>query len=643
MRKLIVFICLIIPRFLMAQEYTHSSIQDISCAETKKFFPSSIHNASVVPNNYDLVFHSLYLEVDPAIYYIKGSVVSGFKPLYPGLTKIIFDLSFNLAVDSIIFQNQQVSFVQTPNDGVEIDLPFALNASQYYEITVYYQGEPPPSGSLGGFDTASHNGTPVAWTLSEPFGAKHWWPCKQSMNDKIDSVFMLIRTPSQYRAGANGLLTNEYINGPWAYYQWEHRYKIPAYLVAFAISNYDVYSDYVTYSPTDSIEILNYVYPEDLSSIKPSTKRIKEMMPLFNQHFGLYPYYKEKYGHMQCEFGGGMEHTTMTSMGYFGYEIIAHELAHQWFGNTVTCKTWDDIWLNEGFATYLTGMVYEYNFPNLFWPIWKRNQVDYITSFPDGSVKVDDTTDVWRIFDGRLTYSKGGMLLHMLRMVIGDTAFFDGLYNYIHDPNLRFGYASTADFKAHVESTSGMDLTYFFDDWYTGEGYPSYSFNWSQSGNDIYVKINQITSHQSVSFFELPIPLEFWYSGQDSLIWFQNTVNAQEFWVNIPGQVDSIRFNPRYDIVAKLSNITSVKEHTNTSAVLYPNPVLSNEAHLSWPAEQGYGQLVMRNIQGQMLWSSQISLATGETNIPVFGLASGLYLIEWQTPSSHSVLRLIRE
>ncbi|MBE2246994.1 MAG: peptidase M1 [Candidatus Competibacteraceae bacterium] len=623
--------------------YLPSTLEDISCAETKKLLSSSLDAASVVPINYDLVFHSLYLEVDPGVYYIKGSVLSGFKPITSGVNQIVFDLSYQLTVDSVIFQNQQMVFNQTTNDGVEIDLPFTLTPSQYYEVIVYYQGEPPPSGALGGFDTSSHNGVPVAWTLSEPYGAKHWWPCKQSLNDKIDSVHMLIRTPSQYRAGANGILTSEYVSGPWAYYQWEHKYKIPAYLVAFAVSNYAVYSDYILYSPTDSIEVLNYVYPEDLVNVQLETQRIQEMMPMFNQRFGLYPFYNEKYGHMHCEFGGGMEHTTMTSMGHFGYEIIAHELAHQWFGNTITCKTWEDIWINEGFATYLTGMVYEHNYPHLYWPIWKKNQVNYIMSVPWGSVKVDDTTDVWRIFDGRLSYSKGAMLLHMLRMTIGDTAFFQGTYNYLHDPNLRFGFASTEDFKTHVEATSGVDLTYFFDDWYAGQGHPIYWINWSQyPSNTVYIKLNQMPTHPSVSFFELPVPIQFWCGGQDTLIWFSNTSNGQEYWVTLPASVDSMKFNPNYDIVGSLIFITALENSETTTAILYPNPVSENVARLTWQPGQGICELILRNLHGQILWHKQVDFSLGQTEIMVNELPSGIYLLEWDTPVSSTTFRLVR-
>src|SRR5690554_5113348 len=254
-------------------------------------------------------------------------------------------------------------------------------------------------------------------------------------------------------------------------------------------------------------------------------------MNIFADLFEPYPYAEEKYGHAQMGWGGGMEHTTVSFMGNFGRSLIAHELGHQWFGNKVTCGSWQDVWLNEGFATYMEGLVVETIDGNANFKSWKQEQVYNITYYPGGSVHIpaQDTTSVDRIFHGRLSYDKGSMVLHMLRKKLGDTDFFQGATNYLNDPALAFGYAKTEDLIRNMEITSGKDLTEFFDDWIYGEGYPSYTIKWNQQNNEeINIKISQTQSHHSVSFFEAPVPLRLHGTQGETLdLVLENTVNNQ--------------------------------------------------------------------------------------------------------------------
>jgi aminopeptidase N len=648
--KKVIYVLIIIFNALIARAqsviYDESMLGQIVCKESQQLFqkkPSMIQK-SIVPNNYDISYHLLYLEIDPGVYSINGMVKTHLSPKTTGVNEIYFDLIFDLIVDSVVFDSQSVSFTQLPNDGLKINCPYTLTLSQNYEVIVYYHGVPAVSPDLGGYDTTLHNGVPVAWTLSQPFDAKRWWPCKQSLNDKIDSIDIIIRSPSAYRAGANGKLLSEYVIGSYRYCHWKHRYPIPAYLVGIAVTNYDVHTYYLPFTPSDSVLIMEYAYPENLSQVITESQNLALVFPLFNQKFGMYAFKDEKYGHMQCGFGGGMEHTTMSSMGVYGFEIIAHELAHQWFGNVVTCKTWDDIWLNEGFATYLTGMSYEYNFPNLWWPIWKKNQVNYITSQPGGSVWVDDTTDVWRIFNGRLSYSKGAMVLHMLRMTLGDSVFFQGIYNYIHDSALRFNFVSTANFKQHMEAASGNNLTYFFDDWIYGQGYPQYAIQWTQNPDlSLYFKLSQFSSHPSVSFFELPVPLQCWYNGNDTVFWLWNTFNGEEFIVPFNQPVDSVIFNPGNDIVAKLISLQGFYDEDVTIFQLWPNPVRVNDyLHIEWLPVLGQATLSCVDMHGKLYFSKELNLEKGVTVISLNNLEAGMYFVRIETPQGVSVRKFIR-
>ena len=221
----------------------------------------------------------------------------------------------------------------------------------------------------------------------------------------------------------------------------------------------------------------------------------------------MYPYSKEKYGHAEFGWGGGMEHTTMTFMGGWNRGLIAHELAHQWFGNKVTCGSWEDIWLNEGFATYLAALVIENFDGETSFKAWRSSSINYITSQSSGSTFVTDTTSVNRIFDGRLSYNKGAMILHMLRYKLGDDPFFQGIKNYLADPKIAYGYARTIDLQRHLEAVSSIDLTEFLNDWFLGEGYPTYQVTWYQNptNKEVQFTVNQNQSHSSVSFFEMPL------------------------------------------------------------------------------------------------------------------------------------------
>ena len=256
-----------------------------------------------------------------------------------------------------------------------------------------------------------------------------------------------------------------------------------------------------------------------------------------------------------------MEHQTCSFMVNMGQNLIAHELAHQWFGNRVTCRSWEDIWLNEGFATHLASMYTQNNNPAT--AISNRSAaINLITSQPGGSVWVDNISSSARIFDNRLSYYKGSHLLYMLRWLLSDAVFFTGVTNYLQDPALAYGFATTADLKQHLEDASGKNLTYFFDQWFTGQGYPSFHVEWFTSGNKVQVKLSQSTSHASVGFFQLPVPLLFknTVTGQQKLIVLDNVANGQVFLENIGFVPDAVDFDPEKWLITRDNTITKLSD-----------------------------------------------------------------------------------
>jgi len=618
---------------LSAQITSSSSFEKIVCDEQKSNLHFISYKTSEVTNNYDIKYHRLEWQIDPNVKYIKGCVTSYFKTLNENANQISFDLSDSLMVDSVHYHGGTIIFNRSGEDVLQINFPSAISSNTLDSLTVYYQGVPPTTG-LGSFAQSTHNGIPIIWTLSEPFGAKDWWPCKQSLNDKIDSVDIIVTTPQAYRVASNGLLISETQNGLNKIYHWKTRYPIAAYLIAIGVTNYSVYSDYVR-TGNDSLQVLNYVYPENLSIAKTQTPDIINIISFYDSLTIPYSFKKEKYGHAQFGWAGGMEHQTMSFVGDFDHVLIAHECAHQWFGDRVTCGSWEDIWLNEGFATYFEGLTEQRFFPSV-WLSSKQEKLANIISQPGGSVKCDDTTNVSRIFDGRLSYNKGFYLLHMLRWKLGDSLFFQSLRNYLNDTLLAFHYAKTPDLKSHLENTSGQDLTNFFNQWYYGKGYPSYQIGWNQNNKMVNVVINQTQSDPSVSFFEMPVQIKFIGDERDTTIIFNHTFSGQSFSVNINFHVNSLVFDPDSWLISANNIITNDSKENIT---VYPNPADNYVKLFICNSFNGFVNIDIYDFLGHDL--VKIKSAENPININTELFEDGVYLMNIKIGNTTTIKRII--
>ena len=576
--------------------------------------------ATLASDNFDVKYYRCEWEVDPVVRYIKGEVTVYFVISVPS-TSITFDLMNPLVTDSVKQRGNLLSFNQ-PADGLQINFSSTINAGVLDSVSIYYQGVPPNTG-FGSFIQTTHSGTPIMWSLSEPYGARDWWPCKNGLDDKADSIDVIITNPSAYKAASNGLLQSEIITagGTKTVTHWKHRYPIASYLICMAVTNYTVFNNAVLLGNT-MLPMVTYCYPESLSSFQSGTQNVLDALQLYHRYFGDYPFIKEKYGHVQFSWGGGMEHQTSTFVINAGESLTAHELGHQWFGDKITCGSWEDIWLNEGFATFLARFYMENKYPAT--AIGNRQGVvNSITSSPAGSVKVDDTTNVNRIFDGRLSYDKGSYLLQMLQLKLGDSVFFNGLRRYQKDPAVIYGFARTADLKRNLEAQSGQDLTTFFNQWYTGQGYPSYNVQWSLLGSSsVKIKMNQVTSDPSVSFFEMPVPLKFKNAVQEKTIIVDNTTNGEIFIRNIGFMPDTVLIDPEYQLISNNNKASKVvfSNTGNPVVEIYPNPMLDPVTVYLHDFNQPSAELVLYNASGQRIYKQNIVLVNGAE---IFELKSG--------------------
>lgn len=586
--------------------------------------------------NYDLYYHRLEWQVDPTIAQISGTVTSYFYAK-EDLETITFDMASNLKVVAVNQRGKALSFVQNNQDELIVTLEKSLSINSKDSLSVTYNGNPVSSG-FGSFEIGQHNNIPVLWTLSEPYGAKGWWPCKQDLIDKIDSVDIFITHPKAYKAASNGLLISEKQGPEKTITHWKHGYPIPAYLIAIAVTNYQVYKESI---PGQNFEVINYVYPENLISRQNATAVTPTLIQLFSDLFESYPFEKEKYGHAEFGWGGGMEHSTMSFMGSWGRSIIAHELAHQWFGNKVTCGSWEDIWLNEGFATYLEGLTYENLSGEEIFKTWRRNLVADITNVPDGSTFVKDTTSVSRIFNGRLTYRKGAMILHMLRYKLGDEVFFNAIKNYLKDPNLAFGYARTDDLKKHFEAESNTSLTEFFKDWFYGEGFPSYEINWSQNEqNNLSITINQTQSHNSVEFFEMPLPVKITgTNGEIENLRLEITENGQTFSVAAPFKIAGIEIDPDKHLISKNNSaVLGLQEFELKNQIsVYPNPA-ADFLFVKNESSAEIHNIIIYNVLGEEI----VKTKNPGNKITLSRLQPGVHLIKVETSLGNFFKSLIK-
>lgn len=459
-------------------------------------------------SGYDVQKYTIDLGVDFTARTLDGRVRIDAVTTTSSLSSVALDfVGFNV---SRVEVNGATVTATRGSDTIHVPVgPYAATG-QAFSITIAYSGQPRTEGGLGfGFTSRG------AATFAEPEGARLWFPCKDRPSDKAQYEGRITVPAGQVVASNGRLLDVADAPGGRKTYHWVETHQIATYLIMLGISNYQILEQ-----RSGNVPIYHYVYPELASAAQRDFSRTPQMLEAFEQRIGV-PYPFEKYGHALFEnFGGAMEHQTMTSYGSRlitgdnRYDrVVAHELGHHWFGDLVSPHEWEEIWLNEGFATWTEFLWTEHVDPDYLPALMAGRESYYFDREAiDGRYPLY-APGMSRLF-GPTIYQKGGWVVAMLRYVIGDEAFFAGLKNYL-EAN-AYGTATTVELKEAMETASGMELDAFFDEWVYGVGYPTYDVSWSlravpSGGYQADVRIVQ--TQRGTPVFTIPLEVEVVYAN----------------------------------------------------------------------------------------------------------------------------------
>ncbi len=456
-------------------------------------------------HNCDILKYVFEWQLQHASTSIKGKAIIEAKSLTDNLNSIVLNLSNAMTVTKVRLNQDALNFSHQ-NDLLEIFFNENFYKNDHFAVEISYHGVP-----LSGLYFSHHQNQPIIYSLDEPSLARNWFPCYDYPSDKA-MVRMTITVPNGMICASNGTLVHSVENDDnTVSFTWEEGYPISTYLISVAATNYKTFVDkYI--SGTDEMNVIYYVYPEHLDLAKTDFSNTVAMINFYSTVFGEYPFLREKYGMAAIPGRASMEHQTCTSYsaelitGTHEYDwIIAHELAHQWWGDLVSPSDWADIWLNEGFATYSDALWFEHlhGFEGLKSRMEEIRSI-YFDHYQDIEHPIYDPPEGY-LFSA-IEYEKGACVLHMLRFVVGEKKFWAILREYAQE--FAYDNASTEDFQRICERIYKQNLDWFFNEWIYEEGYPTYTFGWGISGpNKVRIIINQI--QQVFPLFTMPIELHF--------------------------------------------------------------------------------------------------------------------------------------
>ncbi len=464
--------------------------------------------------NIDVVYHRIWWRINPdSSKAIKGTVTTYFKTLQANVAAVTFDLrqsSFNNVSLIATYHGTVCARTVSAANILTITLPSTIVATGTLDsVVVSYYGIPPAvSGAAQGYQVATDatSGQKVIYTLSESYEDRDWWPCKADMQDKIDSMDIIVNVPwasptaaDTFWVATNGKLVDSTISGGSRTFTFKNRYPMASYLVCVSVARYNRYYRSININGTNTQVVYNLIRGKSAANYTAITNAmdiVNQVVVAFSNKFGDYPYKNEKHGFYDGLAGaGGMEHQTFSAIdggtvaGSTGaladQATLCHELTHQWFGDKATCATWTDLWLNEGFARYGEALAGELVPATGLNPVAERGAskaaAQGVTTVPLRIPSYTTSNQVWNTAGYVSTvYDRGCMVVSMLRALSGDNNFFLSCKNYL-DSLTSCGYkgATSDSLKLNFNRVLNYDLTPFFNDWVYGKGHPTANINWN--------------------------------------------------------------------------------------------------------------------------------------------------------------------
>jgi len=518
----------------------------------------------------DVLHHRLDLEIDPAAEYLNGSNTMTVRTAVDDVSVFRFWLHTAFSITALEVDGGTAEWRRLDTEIIEVSLGHIFGRGEDFKLRVDYEGSPVAEGWMS-IVFESQGGTPVVSTLSEPWYSYTWWPVKEDSRDKATGE-LLITVPSELAVVSNGVLADvDNLSGGRRRFHWSTDYAMSPYLFAFSATRYNTFGDSY-FHPEGSMPVEFYIYPDSDTDRNRALWRLSvDMLATFGDLYGLYPFINEKYAIYQFPWGGGMEHQTASGQGGFWESLTAHELAHQWWGDMVTCATWKDIWLNEGFATYSEALWYENRSGISDLSALRMAMFERRPRYFDGTVYVHNPANVSRIFSSDYSYRKGAWVLHMLRGVVGDEAFFDVLGAYRE----RFEYltATTDDFREVAEDVWGEDLRWFFDQWVYHGGAPTYRYGWREQvlDGERYLEVF-LEQTQNESAFQMPVTIETLELGERHRYTVWNDERAEHFLIRVSAPVNDVGIDPDAWILKRSINVRPFTDGPPKVVAIYPRP-----------------------------------------------------------------------
>jgi hypothetical protein len=512
-------------------------------------------------DEFDVLHYDLDLDIDPGTQTLSGTVTTTAQVVGTSISTMDLDLLDNMAVSSATCGGSATTFSHG-NDIVTVDLDRIYVNGETVVVAVTYAGNPAAAGS--NFEWREHDGRELIVTHSLFHGARLWWPCKNYLTDKADSVDIRATVPDTLVVASNGALVSNVDNGTTRTFHFCTNYSIVPHVVSLAIYPYFTYSDW--YTPQGGggpMEVQFYVFPDSVDIVQTNYAKTVPMIDTFAQGFGEYPFVSEKYGHVMWDLDFSLENQTIASLGGWSEDLIAHELAHQWFGDMITCSSFHHIWLSEGFATWAEAYWREQTsgFEDY------KQYMEFATYSGPGTIYVEDPTVFGDVWDVDLSYHKASWVIHMLRGVLGDADFFAGLELY----GSTHGYSTTTteQFRDVMETVSGQDLDAFFQQWIYGEYFPIYRYEWTPVEGGVEVVIEQVQTNTGLFTMPIDVRVETTTGTFDFVV--QNSLALESYELTVSGDVQDVILDPDRWILRQLEPV--VTNPTFAEGILVVNGV----------------------------------------------------------------------